>query len=133
HLPVNIELLILRNVELLIRAVFQGQNDGRRRSDMPYFSSNALYSRYDFWGCSSGHRFLKLHARLKIVDPEFLAVYRDTSTLRHIGDVLDGAVFHFHDKIVTRNMHDLTSLYSCLLRGRLRCFGGVGLYLSLCT
>ena len=62
---------------------------------MPHLSRNGLYRRDGLRRCGYGDRTLQFHARFQIVNSEFSAVNRSPGAIRHIGEMPNGAVFHF--------------------------------------
>ena len=131
HLSVHVELLVLGNLELLIAAIFQGEDHRGGRGHMKYLARNALHRGDDLGGSDDGDGPLQFHSYLHIVNSDFVTTYRDFVALRHISKVLYGAIFHPEHEVVTADMHHLSAIHFQFSSGLPS--GGRGLGLHLCA
>src|SRR5690349_6855994 len=83
HLSIDTELLALWNLELLILAVFQGQNDTGWGIDVPHFSADGLNRGDHLRSCRSSDGSFELHAGLEVVNAHRGAIDGNSRGLRY--------------------------------------------------
>jgi hypothetical protein len=118
HFPVHVEFLPLGNFERLVGAIVQSGNNGERWINVPHLSGYLLGrgDRLRRGGDSDGP--LKSHARFQVVNAKLPAIYCHSGTFRHIGNVSDGAIFHFDDQVIAIDEHHFPAFYGYIFTGR---------------
>src|SRR6516225_11501610 len=98
HLPVHIELLVFRDLELLVRSVVQRQDHREGWYYVEHLPRYCVNLCDRCWGGSGGNGLLQFHAHVDVMNTNLFAVDSGRGTIRDI-DVPDCPVVHLEDEV----------------------------------